>query len=195
MKAKIAAIVLIGAVLGLIIYGGTRWPPATSGRMAAQEAVQQSHSWRPASRRLVALMIEKYGPPSRISAERVVWGRRGPWKRIAVSRASARPLEQVVEYAVPESRSAQLRRFGRGLTVIDPAKGELGAASDRESRNVLALNLAYDIATGRRTPEQAGRFYDSTLRLAAAGKSSPYLERLMFPTAEREYYPYTRPPF
>ena len=78
MKAKITTIAVMGALFALIIYGGTRWPAGPSGQITAREAVKTSSTWHPAARRLVALMVDKYGPPSIVSDDRVVWGPRGP---------------------------------------------------------------------------------------------------------------------
>jgi len=61
---------------------------------------------------------------------------------------------------------------------------DLAARSNSEELNRLCLNLADDIARGRRTPAEARRFYRRTLSLALSGKSSPYMERLVFPVPE-----------
>jgi hypothetical protein len=47
--------------------------------------------------------------------------------------------------------------------------------------NFLALNLVDEIATGARSVEDARDFYSKTARLSKAGKSSAYMEGLLFP--------------
>jgi hypothetical protein len=159
-------------------------------------AIQESSRWPESPRLLARLMIDEYGPPQRVSADRLEWEARWPWKRISVDAAWAtRPLEQVVDYYVPDSQLAELSRFAHGLAVYAD-RGELAARSDSEELNRLALNLADDILTGRRTPEEAGRFFERSVQLSAAGKSSPYLQRLRFEVtpAERlqraEHFPF-----
>lgn len=183
MRAKIAVgVLLLMASLFLFVSpdghrngpGEELWPSPTAQALAA------TRHW-PATPRLAArLMIEKYGPPQRILAGRLEWEARWPWKRISIDAAGAsRPLEQVVDYYVPDAKLAALSRYPHGLAV-SPDQGELAARSDREEFNRLTLNLADDIVTGRRTPEQASRFYSNAVELSAAGKSSAYLERLLF---------------
>jgi hypothetical protein len=57
------------------------------------------------------------------------------------------------------------------------------ARSHSEALNRLSLNLADDVAAGRRSPQDADRFFLRTVRLRAAGKSSPYLDQLLFEAA------------
>jgi hypothetical protein len=91
----------------------------------------------------------------------------------------SRTLEQAVDYYVPDSKLAALSRYSHGL-VVCADQGELAARSDSEELNRLTLNLADEIVTGKRTPEQAGRFYSDAVELTKAGKSSAYLQRLLF---------------
>jgi hypothetical protein len=72
-----------------------------------------------------------------------------------------------------------LRRFGRGLSV-DAQNDEISARGESEESNLLCLNLANDIALGKKTAAQAGEFYRLTIRESMSGKSSPYMERLLF---------------
>jgi hypothetical protein len=130
-------------------------------------------------------MVEKYGPPEWIQPGRLEWGTRWPWKRISVDVARpSRPLEQVVDYDVPTSKVGDLRRFPHGL-IVYYEEGELAARSDREELNCLTLNLADDIVSGRMTPAQADGFFRSAVRLAAAGKSSAYMDRLIFDASRK----------
>ena len=133
------------------------------------------------------VLIEKYGPPDRIEPKRVVWERKGPWKRIAVwdemdylqiSR-DADNIEETIAYLVPESKRKAVENFNKRLKV-SPGVAELSARSASEERNFLALNLADEVIQGIRTPEAAKDFYDLTIKLANAGKSSPYMQGLHF---------------
>jgi hypothetical protein len=183
LKTKIAVgVLLLMASLFLFVSQGdhTTGPGAGLWPSPEAQALAVTQHW-PATPRLAArLMVEKYGPPQRMTPARLEWEARWPWKRISVDAARpSRPLEQVVDYYVPNSQLVALSRYPHGL-IVYADRGELAARSDQEQLNRLTLNLANDIATGKRTPEQASRFYSTAVELSAAGKSSAYLERLLF---------------
>ncbi len=125
------------------------------------------------------VMLEKYGPPEEVSAMSLTWRAAAPWTRFVVYKDEKAPLEQAVAYRVPPGKVAAVRKFGHGLDVR-VAEGVLSVRGDSEAHNLLALNLAGDIADGRMTPAQADHFFIRTLRLEQAGKSSNYTTRLLF---------------
>ena len=125
------------------------------------------------------LMVEQYGPPQWASAGQLEWASAAPWKRIVVRGRGRGFLEQAVCYRVPQDRMDALQDFGRGLRP-DLERGELSATGESEEGNLLCLNLANEVALGKLDAQGAGRLYDQTLRKSYAGKSSPYLERLLF---------------
>jgi hypothetical protein len=49
-----------------------------------------------------------------------------------------------------------------------------------EAANFLALNLAHDIVTGRRTVQQAREFYGQTIQALMRGEKPPYTQALQF---------------
>ena len=179
---KAVAVTLGVVALVVSLYGASRILAPRAAQWGASRAREVSARWPREARLQVDLLLERYGPPRVAWTDRIEWGAHGRWKRIVVSDRPMSPLEDVVEYRIPEDRYQELSRFPHGLRLY-PETGEIGARSDRESLNILALNLADDIVAGRRTPEQASRFYLTTTRLAAAGKSSPYLDRLLFKVA------------
>jgi hypothetical protein len=66
----------------------------------------------------------------------------------------------------------------------DARRGELAARSDREALNFLSLNLGMDILTGERTPEEASQYFYKAIELHYAGKSVPYMDKLLFDTPQ-----------
>lgn len=144
--------------------------------------------WPTFSFRLARLMIAKYGQPADASDHQLVWRDNGPWKTTIVYRVPQKEralgrsrgrLEQSVAYAVPADRLDELARFDEEIEA-DAKEGRLTARSDDESDNLLALNLADEILKGRRTLKDAVDFRRKATRLRDTGKSSPYLERLLF---------------
>ncbi len=144
--------------------------------------------WPTFSYRLARLMLSEYGQPVESSDHRLTWIDNGPWKRTVVYRKAPKErmlagdggrLEQSVAYRVPPDRLADLGRFNMDVEA-DKEAGRLTVISDSESENFLTLNLADEVIRGRRSPKSAKDFRRKQLRLMDAGKTSPYLERLLF---------------
>lgn len=144
--------------------------------------------WPTFSYRLARSMISKYGQPAESSDVRLVWIDNGPWKKTVIYRVppggrvlgpDAGRLEQSVGYRVlPEQRS-ELERFDKTIGVDEQA-GLLTVLSNAESDNFLAMNLADEVVRGKRSAKEASDFRRQILRLQDSGKSSPYLEKLLF---------------
>ena len=56
----------------------------------------------------------------------------------------------------------------------------MSARCDKEEMNYLALNLANDIVTGKRSVEDARAFYAKTAKAFKNGEKHPYTRRLQF---------------
>ena len=133
-------------------------------------------------------LIERYGEPSASDANALVWFNNGPWRKTVLHREGFTQavvgkdrdhLEQVIEYPVPEDKIADIRRFDKRIEV-NRAIDEMSSRADTESMNFLALNLADEIIKGERTAQGARVFYRKVRMLEKTGKSSPYLEGLLF---------------
>lgn len=151
--------------------------------------------WPPRTRNAAGLLLEKYGTPDQFDRNTLVWFNNGDWKKTVVRRAVSRRdptgrskdyLEQTVGYLVPADKIADLKRFSPMIEVSTTA-GELTFASESESRNRLALNLAEEIVAGKRGVADARAFMLKTTRLAASGKSSPYLDSILFEVDNMRY--------
>ena len=165
-------------------------PPPTEGTLASQTPESVIQKWPEGARLTAGAMIGKYGEPTRWSEGALVWIANGPWEKSVVYR-SAWPhfvgkrdkdyLEQTIAYRVPNGKIEDLKRFDRRLEV-NAGRGQLSSRSESESMNFLALNLADEISTGKRSVEDARDFYLRVERLSKAGKSSAYTEGLLFPS-------------
>lgn len=148
-------------------------------------------SWPELSKELARAMMSEYGRPDDYTERALFWFDNGPWKRTVVYRDPPKRrfwggdgdfyLEQVVAYDVPDDKVKPLHRFNSEL-IIDQALRELGTRSDSQGRNYLTLNLADEVVTGKRDPDEAWEFLDRITRLTQAGKSSPYVAGLRFET-------------
>lgn len=149
---------------------------------------QYTSGWPQTSVTAASKMIEKYGAPSESTSSLLIWRNIAPYKRITVSREEVNhkfPLlhkdviEHVVEYKVPVEKAADLTRFNGSVT-FDRTRGELSARSDQEAMNLLALNLAADILSGKKTASQARSEYGRFAVDYMNGNKTTYTEGLQF---------------
>jgi hypothetical protein len=150
-------------------------------------------SWSPTAQEVANAMIAKYGQPNEFTPAMLVWQNNGPWKRTIVNRdvvahhfPKPHPdlLEQVIDYRAPTDRFDELAEYD-GSVIAERTKGEISARCDKEGLNFLAINLANDVATGKRSVEDARRFYAENAKKFTEGEKPPYTQGLQFtrPTA------------
>jgi hypothetical protein len=144
--------------------------------------------WAPAAREAATFMMNKYGPPAEMTPSMAVWNQTGPWKRTIVYREAVQHnfpmphpdvMEQFIDYRAPTDKYDELAMYD-GSVIVERTKGEMSARCDKEGANFLALNLANEIATGRRTAEDARRMYGEQIKAMKAGQMTPYTSGLMF---------------
>jgi len=134
------------------------------------------------------LMLHKYGAPQEATEEELIWRDQSPYKRITVTRAEhhhdfPKPhmdfLEHTIDYRVPPDRAAALSEYD-GSCTFDRTRGELKARCDLEGHNILTLNLAHDIVTGKMTAEEARRSFGEIVTNDLKGKYPEYTTALQF---------------
>jgi hypothetical protein len=156
----------------------------------AQSAIQK---WPTESKKAAQTMIQKYGQPDEATASQLTWHDNGPWKRTIVYKEEIEHrfpaphkdvLEQFVDYQVPADKFDELAMYD-GSVIAERTKGELSARCDKEEANILALNLADEVVTGKRSVEDARMYYCEQIMLLKQGQSSPYLSKLRFDMKQR----------
>ncbi|HEX7045235.1 MAG TPA: hypothetical protein VF203_11545 [Burkholderiales bacterium] len=135
-------------------------------------------------------LVEYYGPPDEYTASQLVWYHtKDGWKRTVLSKEETRHdfpashtdyLEQSIDYKVPVPLYSALAQFD-GSVVADRTRGELRARCGGTSMNFVAINLANDIVTGRRTVEEARNEYTRLYRAYQQGEKPPYTQAFQFP--------------
>ena len=145
-------------------------------------------NWPDKPREVANKMIAKYGLPNEATPSLLIWHNNGPWKRTILSREETphnfpKPhtdlLEQFINYRVPPDKFDELARYD-GSVIVERTRGELSARCDKEEMNFLALNLANDVATGRRSVDDARRFYTDAAMAAMKGDMPTYTRGLQF---------------
>jgi hypothetical protein len=135
-------------------------------------------------------LIEHYGPPQEYSDSQLVWHETGDgWKRTVLSRDETPHdfpahhtdfLEQFIDYRVPVEMFSKLAEYD-GSVVADRTRGELSARCGGTSMNFVAINLAHDIITGRRTVGEAREEYTRLYTAYQRGEKPAYTQRFAFP--------------
>jgi hypothetical protein len=151
---------------------------------------QLTANWPVKPREVATTTIAKYGLPDEATASMLIWHNNGSWKRTILYREEVahdfpKPhtdlLEQFVNFRVPTNKFDELAAYD-GSVIVERTKGEISARCDKEEMNFLALNLANDIVSGRRTVAQARKFYADTAMAAMRGETPPYVQGLRFST-------------
>lgn len=165
-----------------------------SGGSADRTSVDELIAAWPDRPRLGAVsMIAKYGQPQEATAERLIWRDQGPYKRITVTReehAHDFPmphtdfLEHTIAYAVPADKADELAKFDGSLT-YDRTRGEMSARCDLEGHNILTLNLANDVVTGKQKADDARKKFGEIVVQDTLGKKPEYVMALQFKPADQ----------
>ena len=189
------------AAAGLLVLAGTGSLTGCATAMAEPMAMQSPArmdmgsvrgmvaSWPEASRMAAMDMMQKYGPPQGVTASMLVWENNGPWKWTRVFREPVQHnfpmphpdvLEQAINYQVPIDRYDDLARYD-GSVIAERTKGQLSARCDKEGANFLAINLANDVAMGKRTVEDARTYYARAIQtFKQTNRMDPYMQGLQF---------------
>ena len=145
-------------------------------------------SWPEASQMAVKEITGKYGRPDGITEDELIWRNKGNWKKICISKMETKhsfPIEhtdmmqQTISYDVPEDKMDDLGKFDGSVT-FDRTQGTMSARCDKEGNNMLALNLANDIITGKKTVEQARTAYGDIVKQKMNGGNPEYMQKLTF---------------
>jgi hypothetical protein len=169
---KLAILVVLGSFLlsscALMEGGSTDSTPigAMSGQgqtVSPEILVKYTAGWPDSSVQAAKSLLSKYGQPTESTPSMLIWKGVTPFKRIIVYREEITHkfpmlhkdvVEHVVSYKVPIEKVEALSRFD-GSIIVDRTRGELASRGGDEAMNILALNLANDVVTGRRDATSA----------------------------------------
>ena len=184
------------AALGLLVLSGTGAviahdeKPVSKGKMDTRaNAKSIIASWPEASRMAAMDMIQKYGQPQEVTASMLLWRDNGPWKWTKVTKETIQHdfpmshpdlLEQAINYRAPIDKYDDLARYD-GSVIVERTKGEMSARCDKEGANFLAINLGHDVATGKKTSDEARTYYAAAIKRFVTTKDmDPYMQKLQF---------------
>jgi len=151
-----------------------------------------AEDWPDESKKALMAMVDKYGEPNEMTQSMAIWNYNGPWKRTIVYKEEVDHhfpmphkdvLEQVVNYRAKPEMYDDIVQYD-GSVILERTKGEMSARCDKEEMNMLALNLAHEVNTGKRTVADARDFFAKTAMAFMKGEKPEYVTRLMFSPEE-----------
>lgn len=155
-----------------------------------QEEIQDIVSdWSEEPRSSALRLLDYYGNPDEFSKSMFIWYNTfDGWKRTVLSREEIPHnfpsphidfLEQFINYRVPLDKYNELARYD-GSVIVERTRGEISARCGGTSMNFVAINLAHEIITGKRTVEEARQEYADLYTAYQKGETSPYIKEFQF---------------
>lgn len=146
-------------------------------------------NWSKEPRESAESLIKEYGEPSEFSESLITWRETSDgWKRSELSNEPTKHcfpaehndyLEQFVNYKVPVGMFSTLAKYD-GSVVVDRTRGEMSARCGGTSMNFVAINLAHDIISGKRTVELARAEYSKLYAAYQNGEKPEYTQSFQF---------------
>lgn len=179
----------ITLAIALCITGSAALAANTpAAKPTTESATRVIADWPKDAKHTATQMIVNYGAPAEATPTQLTWVGNGPWKRTVVQKEEidhAFPMPhkdvmlQVVDYEIPEDKVDEFARYD-GSVYVDRTRGEIAARCDMEAANLLALNLAHEIATGKRSVEEAREHYPKAVMAHLEKQPTPYTQKLLF---------------
>lgn len=165
----------------------TQWGKRTAEGLRLEKHVFLQ-GWPVEARNAAQRLIKKYGEPDESCYSTLSWGRHGAWRRIVAYRESSKHnfpvphvdlIECFIEFYVPPWKVSDLVRFD-GSIVVYRTLGEISVRCHDEESNFLALNLAHDIIAGKRSVDDARKYFAQEFLNYRSMASAPYMNGLKF---------------
>ena len=159
-----------------------------STKLDTASVTAMTATWPDTTKEVIKKTIAKYGAPQEASASMLVWHGNSPWKRTIIYKQSTPHdfpmahidvMQQFIDFRVDPDKYDEMAKFD-GSVVLERTNGEMSARCDKEEANFLAINLARDVAMGKKTPAEARKFYADAIKQSMTGKMPPYMQKLQF---------------
>jgi hypothetical protein len=162
----------------------------------SQEVANIAESWPTGPKESAQRLLEYYGRPDEFSKTQLIWSNtHDGWKRAVLSsegtphefpKPHSEFLEQFMDYRVPIDMFSPLAEYD-GSVIAERTRGEISARCGGTSMNFVAINLAHDIVTRKRTVAEARaeyvHLYDDAYQ---RGEKPPYTQAFEFELAKSD---------
>ncbi len=197
---KLNQVMCIGVVgllsVGLAAQSTDPQQPMQSDKKPMQGEMQHSMkaeqviaTWKPAPKMAAETMIKKYGEPAEVTSMRIIWHDNGPWKYTEIVNKEVDhnfpmphkdAMHQAVNYNVDPSKADEILQYD-GSIILNRTAGMIGAICDKEPANFLAVNLAHEVATGKKSVDEARKQYAMSIEtMMKEKKMDKYTSGLTF---------------
>ena len=166
--------------------------PKSQGSLNADQVIA---GWKATPQEVAKKMLAKYGEPQEITTSRLIWHNNGPWKYSELVNEEIPHdfpvphkdmLYQAISYKVDPDEADELLQYD-GSIILERTKGEIAARCDKDEANFLAINLADDVANGRRSVDDTRKFYaESMMAMMKENKKNEYLQGFRFQVAKAD---------
>ncbi len=155
---------------------------------AFNKAASLTSGWPDSSITAAKDTIQKYGDPHETTSDSLIWRNVAPFKEIIVHKEvyshrfpllHQNSLEHVVDYKAPVGKIDDVWKFN-GSIVLNRTKGEMSSFAENEAMNVLSLNLAHQVLTGRIGSETARVMFGKETLNYMNGNKTAYTQVLSF---------------
>lgn len=183
--SALAVALSLTALTALPVSGQNRDKQDKHSQPQAEKVIKD---WKEQPKKVAMEMMKKYGAPQEVTPQRIVWHKNGPWKRTGLINEEIDHkfpvphkdmLLQVIDYQVPPDKFDELAAYD-GSVIVERTRGEMAARCDKEEANILALNLADEIVTGKRSVEEARKTYAEQIVALTSGQPAPLMSKLNF---------------
>lgn len=161
---------------------------AATPKVDLETLSKYTSGWPESSQKAARTMIEKYGEPAETTDRMLIWRDQSPFKRIIVYKEEVEHkfpilhkdvIEHVVDYRPKADMVDDLYKFD-GSIYVDRTRGEISSRCDQEAMNLLALNLAHEVFTGKKDVESARIEFGRQALAFMNGEKGSYTESLQF---------------
>jgi hypothetical protein len=156
--------------------------------MDANNAMAMIQTWPAVAQLAITETIAKYGNPDMVTMEEFIWLNKGVWNKICITKQDTKHnfpmahtdmMQTTINYKVPVGLMDDLGKFDGSIT-FDRTQGTMSARCDSEPHNFLALNLANDIITSKKTVQEARNAFSSIVKQKIKGENPAYMQQLNF---------------
>jgi hypothetical protein len=156
--------------------------------MDANNAMAMIQTWPAAPRLAITETIAKYGNPDMVTTEEFIWLNKGVWNKICITKLEtihnfpmqhSDVMQTTINYKVPVEFMDDLGKFDGSIT-FDRTQGTMSARCDSEPHNFLALNLANDVITSKKTVQEARNAFSNIVKQKIKGENPAYMQQLNF---------------